>query len=60
MSKEEIALQLTLKAIDANYVKYKEEKEAKTKEEISTLNANIVADFYNAIYSKISVDQAKQ
>lgn len=52
MNPKEIALQLTLKAIDNNAVYFKKPN-GETAEDISAFNAKQFVDFYNSVYSLI-------
>lgn len=52
MNPKEIALQLTLKAIDKNAVYFKKPND-ETAEDVSAFNAKQFVDFYNSVYSLI-------
>lgn len=55
MDLREIALQLTLKAIDKNNIHTKGMNDG-TAEDVNAFNAKQIADFYNSVYSKINTD----
>lgn len=54
MSREEIALQITLKAIENRDIVCKHREDGN---DANAFNADQIANFYNAIYSKISTDK---
>jgi len=54
MRYEEIALQLTLKAMDKNVIAFKDQG---TYDDRNTFNPQQIADFYNKIYNAISTDE---
>ena len=53
MSNDEIALQITLKAIDAGILVGKPVNHCETYEEANRFGAEQVADFYEAIYARL-------
>ena len=56
MDKSEIALQLTLKAMDSSNVIHTIGKNEGTREEASAFNAKQISDFYNSVYAAIKTD----
>ena len=60
MDKSEIALQLTLKAMDSsNVIQTIGRNEAK-REEANTYNAKQISDFYNSVYAAINIDTEEE
>ncbi len=57
MTKAEIALQLTLSAIEHKLIF---PDQAHTTDEINALNAKRISDFYNKILSELSDDLSEQ
>lgn len=56
MDKCEIALQLTLKALDKNEI-YTIGRNESTREEANAFNAKQVSDFYNSVYATIKTEE---
>lgn len=56
MNMSEIALQLTLKAMDKNYILTKDTNDGKT-EEVNAFNAKQISDFYNSVYAAIKTEE---
>lgn len=56
MDKKEIALQLTLKAIDSTNVIQTMGRNDGSKEEVNAFNAKQISDFYNSVYAAIKTD----
>ena len=56
MSKEEIALQLTLKALEQSMINQMTHKN-KEDNDSGLLNAKRIYDFYNAIYSNLNIQK---
>ncbi|MCI7768566.1 MAG: hypothetical protein MSJ26_11390 [Oscillospiraceae bacterium] len=56
MDKSEIALQLTLKAMDSNVIQTYGRNDG-AKEEVNAFNAKQISDFYNSIYAAIKTEE---
>ena len=57
MDKSEIALQLTLKAMDSSNVIQTIGRNEGTREEVNAFNAKQISDFYNSVYAAIKTDE---
>lgn len=56
MDKHEIALQITLKAIEGNLITVKCSPIEQEIEELNAFNSKQIADFYNSVYSTINTE----
>lgn len=56
MDKSEIALQLTLKAMDSNVIQTNGRNDG-AKEEVNAFNAKQISDFYNSVYATIKTEE---